>query len=71
MSFKKIHEDLTQRESMVLIYRSLVQTPPGKIFPPPRHRDFILQLYAGLGMSPEAASPAGDILPPRTPNPAA
>jgi hypothetical protein len=64
MSFKKIHEDLTQRESMVLMYRSLVQTPPGKIFPPPRHRDFILQLYAGLGMSPEAAGPAGDIPPP-------
>ncbi len=33
MSFKKIHEDLTQRESMVLMYRSLVQTPPGKNFP--------------------------------------
>ena len=53
LSFKKIHDNLTQRESMVLIYRSLVQTSPGKIFPPPRHQDFILQLYAGLGLIPD------------------
>ena len=63
LSFKKIHEDLTQRESMVLIYRSLVQTSPGKIFPPPRHRDFILKLYAGLGLTPETVQPNGEFSP--------
>ncbi len=68
LSFKKIHEDLPQRESMVLIYRSLIQTSPGKIFPPPRHRDFILKLYEGLGMIPEAAQPTGEF-PPTGPGP--
>jgi RimJ/RimL family protein N-acetyltransferase len=55
LSFKKIHEDLSQRESMILIYRSLRPMPPVKIFPPPRHRDVILKIYAGLGLTPEAA----------------
>jgi serine/threonine-protein kinase RsbW len=64
LSFKKIHEDLSQRESLVLIYRSLIPAPPPRIFLPPRHRDFLLYLYAGLGMSPETLPlPAAASLP--------
>ena len=54
MSFKRIHENLSQRESMILIYRSLLPMTPVKIYLPPRHRNFILQIYAGLGLNPEA-----------------
>ena len=56
-SFKKIHENLGQRESMLLMYRNLNMTLPAKIYPPARHRDFILQIYAGLGLAPEVAEP--------------
>jgi hypothetical protein len=63
MSFKKIREELPQRESMILIYLSLLPAPPAKIFLPPRHRDFLLHLFAGLGMSPEAL-PLPDDAPP-------
>ena len=60
MSFKKIHENLSQRESMIQIFRSLRPLSPIKIFPPSRHRDFILKLYAGLEMTPEAEDAAGE-----------
>jgi serine/threonine-protein kinase RsbW len=60
ISFKKIHEDLPQRESLVLVYRRLNPASPGKIFLPPPHRDFILHLYAGLGMSPEVVEPVDE-----------
>ena len=60
LSFKKIHENLSQRESLLLIYRGLGPMPGVKIFPPPRHRDIILRLYDGLGLTPEAAEAANE-----------
>jgi serine/threonine-protein kinase RsbW len=61
LSFKKIHEELSQRESMVIIYRSLTPTSPGTIFPPSRHRQIILKLYAALGLTPATAEPDGEL----------
>jgi hypothetical protein len=60
LSFKKIHENLSQRESLLLIYRGLRPMPGVKIFLPPRHRDIILRLYDGLGLTPEAAEAANE-----------
>jgi hypothetical protein len=59
LSFKKIHENLSQRESLLIIYRGLRPMPGIKIFPPPRHRDIILKIYKGLGLSPEVADSSG------------
>jgi RimJ/RimL family protein N-acetyltransferase len=54
LSFKGIHEKLPQRESVIVAYLSLNGSSPEKIFPPPRHREVILHLYARLGLTPEA-----------------
>jgi GNAT superfamily N-acetyltransferase len=67
LSFKQIHDDLSQRESLELIYLSLFPPLPGPVFLPHRHRDFLLHLYAGLGMSPEVIPLPGDPLPTGTP----
>ena len=56
LSFKKIHENLSQRESLLIIYRGLRPMPGVKIFPPPRHRDIILRLYDSLGLPWQAAA---------------
>ena len=53
MSFKKIHEELSQRESVILVYRSLGVSAPGKIFLPSLHKNFILHLYAELELTPD------------------
>jgi RimJ/RimL family protein N-acetyltransferase len=63
LSFKQIHEDLSQRESLLLIYFSLLPLSLGPIFLPPRHRDFLLHLSAGLGMSPVVLPLPGESLP--------
>lgn len=61
LTFKKIHEDLPQRESLLILYRSLEPISPVTIYPPDRHKEWVRQIYAGLGMDPIILSPPDDL----------
>jgi serine/threonine-protein kinase RsbW len=61
LTFKKIHEDLPQRESLLLLYRGLIPISPIAIYAPARHEEWIRKIYAGLGMKPAILTPPGDL----------
>jgi serine/threonine-protein kinase RsbW len=61
LSFKKIHEDLSQRESLILMYRGIRPISPVSIYLPTQHTEWISRLYAWLGMNPLILSPPGDL----------
>lgn len=61
MTFKKIHEDLPQRESLLLLYRSLEPVSPVALYPPDQHKEWICSLYAGMRRDPIILPPPSDL----------
>lgn len=58
LSFRKIHRDLIQRES-VFVSCKIFQSPDDLgIFIPPGHRNMLYELYTGIGLDVKEAKPA-------------
>ncbi len=55
VSFKGIHERLSQRETFTVDYRYLKNPDPPTLYPPPHHGHFIAKLYGNLGAVPRFA----------------
>ncbi|MBW1786069.1 MAG: ATP-binding protein [Deltaproteobacteria bacterium] len=53
--FSGMERQLNQRETLVLYYRQMVETPPMKIYFPPSHREFIERIFRRLGIAVEPA----------------
>ncbi len=52
-TFRRITEELTQRESVVMHFMYLRDPQPLVIFPPSKHKKMILSLFRNLGASPD------------------
>jgi anti-sigma regulatory factor (Ser/Thr protein kinase) len=52
-SFKYITDKLSQRDSMVIHYRYFNKPTMTKVFLPNHHKDFLLDIYANLGLTTE------------------
>ncbi|MGD9787884.1 MAG: GNAT family N-acetyltransferase [Sulfuricellaceae bacterium] len=57
LKFRRIAENLPQRESLVLALLHIRPSPPPLIYPPEKHRQMILDLYRNLGIVPHCAAP--------------
>lgn len=55
VSFKGIHERLSQRETFTVDYQYLDKPDHPILYPPPHHRMFIAKLYGNLGVEPRFA----------------
>ncbi len=53
--FARMERRLTQRESLVLYYRQIVETPPLTIHPPPSHSKIIKRIFQQIGVAAEPA----------------
>jgi len=51
LSFRRIHDTLSQRESTVISYKVLRPFESPVLYLPPRHRELITDLYAGIGVT--------------------
>ncbi|MEA1918915.1 MAG: GNAT family N-acetyltransferase [Campylobacterota bacterium] len=49
LSFKKIHQELTQRESTIISFKSLKLESELSLYLPPKHAKMISKLYKGIG----------------------
>ncbi len=56
-SFKEISEELPQRESVVVHFRYLHETPTVNLYAPVHHQEMIVSLYENLGASLVIGSP--------------
>jgi len=57
VSFKGIHEHLSQRETFTVDYQYLDKPEGPILYSPPHHRKFIAKLYGNLGAAPRFAEP--------------
>ncbi|MFH1115572.1 MAG: GNAT family N-acetyltransferase [Pseudomonadota bacterium] len=57
VSFKGIQERLSQRETFTVDYQYLKNPDCPTLYPPPRHRSFIAELYGNLGAAPPFSPP--------------
>ncbi len=57
VSFKGIHEHLSQRETFTVDYQYLKKPEGLVLYPPPHHKHFIAELYGNLGVFPQLAEP--------------
>jgi len=51
VSFKKIHQKLTQRESTIISFKSLKLPSEISLYLPPQHANMITKLYDGIGIT--------------------
>ena len=59
-SFKGIHAELTQRETVIYGFMPLKNPAGIAVYPPPQHREFIDYLYRYLGLDRIFGSPEGE-----------
>jgi anti-sigma regulatory factor (Ser/Thr protein kinase)/GNAT superfamily N-acetyltransferase len=57
VTFRGIKEELSQRETFVVQYEYLEKPSPFKLYAPTKHKDFLAELYANLGIKPQFMTP--------------
>ncbi len=60
-SFRRITEELTQRESVLMHFMYLRKPPPLRIYAPPHHEQMIISLFENLGARPTRANSTEDV----------